>query len=93
MSLIDATTCIARELNRTGDATVLPVEDGNDIDFAVRPMWGPKMEPWETYKVRAENGLTTLKVFYRHPIKQKAVSKDVVRLQKQCLKVLKIDPS
>lgn len=93
MSLVEATACIARELNRTGDASVLPVEGGNDIDFAVRPMWGPKMEPWETFKIRSEGGTTTLRVFYRHPVKQKGVSKDVSRLQKQCLRVLNVAQS
>ncbi|WP_311271033.1 hypothetical protein [Sphingobium sp. WCS2017Hpa-17] len=93
MSTTDATTCIARELNRTGDAVVLPVEGGNDIDFAVRPIWGPKMEPWETYKVRSVNGATTLRVFYRHPMKPKTVAKDVARLQRQCLKILSNEAS
>lgn len=91
MAVVEATACIARELGRKGDAVVIPMEGGNDIDFAVRPMWGPKMEPWETYKVRSESGVTTLRVFYRHPVKRDGVGKDVARLQKQCLRVSKVE--
>lgn len=92
MTVDEATSCIARELNRFGDATVLPMAGGNDIDFAAHPMWGPKMEPWQTFKVRSEDGATKLRVFYRHPVKKASVSKDVTRMQKRCLKVQKIDP-
>ena len=93
MTLDEATTCIARELARKGDVVVLPVDSGSDIDFAVRPIWGPKMEPWETFKIRQEAGATTLRLFYRHPVTRKGAGKDVVRLQKRCLKVRSIDPN
>lgn len=93
MSLTDATACIVRELNRNSDTSVIPVEGGNDIDVAPHLMWGPKPEPWNTYKLRNVGGVTTLRVFYRHPVKQKTVSKDVAKLQKYCLKIRQIDPA
>lgn len=93
MTVAEATACIARELSRNGDALVIPVDGGNDIDFAVRPMWGPKMEPWETFKLRSTDGITTLRIFYRHPVKKGGVSKDVARFQKHCLRVRRIDPA
>ncbi len=93
MTIADATTCIARELNRNGDALVLPVEGGNDVDFTVHVPWGKKMEPWETFKLRSSGGVTTMRVFYRHPVRQNGVGKDVARLQKRCLKVKSIDPA
>lgn len=93
MSVTEATTCIARFLARKGDAIVLPVEGGNDIDFAVRPMWGPKMEPWESFKVRDEAGVTTLRLFYRHPVRKKGAGKDIDRLVKACLKIRSLTPS
>lgn len=93
MTVQDATTCIARTLSRRGDALVLPVDGGNDIDFAVRPMWGPKMEPWETYKVRSSADRATLRLFYRHPVTAKGAGKDVRFLQKHCLKIASIKPA
>lgn len=93
MNITEATACLARELNRRGDALVVPVDGGNDIDFTFHVAWGKKMEPWETFKIRTAGGTTTLKVFYRHPVKQSAVDKDIRRLQKQCLKVRQIDPA
>ena len=87
MSAPDAVTCIARELNRKGDAMILPVEGGGDIDFTVHVMWGKKLEPWETFKVRTENGKTVLRIYYRHPVKAKGISKDVAKMQTRCLVV------
>ena len=89
MSLIDATACITREKGRQGTATVIPAEGGNDIDFKVAPVLfaGPSGEPWETFKVRESNGVTTLKVFYRHPYRQATISKDMAKLAKKCLRV------
>ncbi len=91
MSLIEATSCITRELNRDGDATVIPADGGSDIDFAVRAAWGPKIEPWLTFKLR-EGEATTLRVFYRRPYSQGKVGKEVARLQERCLRVASIAP-
>lgn len=89
MSLVEATGCITREKGRQGTATVIPAEGGNDIDFKVAPVLfaGPSGEPWETFKLREANGLTTLKVFYRHPYRQGTISKDVTKLAKKCLRI------
>jgi len=92
MSLADATACLTRELNRNNDATVIPVDGGNDIDVAPHIMWGPKAEPWHSYKLRESGRVTTLRIFYRHPIRETTVSKMVRKLQKFCLKVRSISP-
>ncbi|WP_395326936.1 hypothetical protein WBP06_09485 [Novosphingobium sp. BL-8H] len=93
MSVTDATACITREMNRNGDATVIPVDGGSDIDVAPHLMWGPKAEPWQTFKVRDEAGSTTMRIFYRHPVKQGANDKAVAKMAKQCLKVREISPA
>lgn len=93
MSVTDATACIVRELGRKADVTIIPIEGGNDIDVAPHLMWGPKPEPWQTYKLRSENGSTVMRGFYRHPVKQSAVTKEVEKLQKFCLKVVRIAPA
>ena len=93
MTVAEATSCVARELGRTADVSVIPAEGGNDIDIAAHVMWGKKMEPWQTYKIRGEGGIVTLRGFYRHPVKQKAVSKEVAKLQDRCLKAKSIDPT
>lgn len=93
MTIAEATACIARQLGRRADVMIIPVTDGNDIDIAPRAMWGPKSEPWQTYKIRGSDGVTTLHSFYRHPVKQNAVTKEVAKLQSACLKVRRIDPA
>lgn len=93
MTVADATACIARELNRSGSVLVLPVEGGNDIDFTVNVLWGKKMEPWERFKLRGNGPTSTLSLFYRHPVTQKGVGKDIARLQKKCLRVSSMRPS
>lgn len=93
MSVIDATACITRELNRNGDATVIPMEGGNDIDLAPHLAWGKKMEPWQTFKVRNESGVTTLRIFYRKPVRITANDKIVAKMGQQCLKVKSVAPA
>lgn len=90
MSVIDATACIARELGRNGETSIIPAEGGNDIDYALRVMWGKKMEPWMTFKLRESEDGATMRIFYRHPFKAKNIIKQVERLQKRCLKVRSI---
>jgi hypothetical protein len=92
MSVTDATACIMRELGRRADATVIPMDGGNDIDIAAHLAWGKKMEPWQTYKIRGDGGVTTMRAFYRHPVTQAGVSKEVGKLQEHCLKVKAISP-
>lgn len=87
MTTADATACIARTMGRHAEAAVIPMDGGNDIDVAPNSLWGPKLEPWTTFKVREAAGVVTLQVFYRHPIKQSSVGKEVARLEKRCLKV------
>ena len=87
MSVSDETACIARTMGRHAEAAVIPMEAGNDIDVAPNSLWGPKLEPWMTFKVREEGGAVTMRAFYRHPVKKSSVSKDVARLEKRCLQV------
>lgn len=93
MSVTDATACIARELNRNGEASVIPADGGNDVDYALRVMFGKKMEPWMTFKLREHDGRATMRIFYRHPFKASGIIKQVERLQKHCLKVASIMPA
>lgn len=93
MSVTDATACIARELNRNGEASVIPADGGNDVDYALRVMFGKKMEPWMTFKLREHDGMATMRIFYRHPFKASGIIKQVERLQKHCLKVASITPA
>jgi hypothetical protein len=58
MPLIEATSCIGRELNRAGDAMIVPVEGGNDIDWTAHVPWGKKMEPWMTFQLRGADDRT-----------------------------------
>lgn len=91
MSVVDATACIMRELGRSADVTVIPADGGNDIDVAPHLMWGRKSEPWQTYQIRDQSGITTMRAFYRHPVKQSAIDKEVAKLQKFCLNATKIE--
>ncbi len=84
MNVTEATACIVRELGRRSDVTTIAAEGGNDIDVAPRT-W-PKSEPWQTFKVRAEEGVTTLRIFYRRPIRIGANDKAVAKMSKQCLR-------
>lgn len=93
MDLIDGTACIARTLDRKGDAIVIPATGGNDIDFAPRPAWGSKMEPWLSFKLREVDNTLELRVFYRHPMRQGTVTKFVKRLEEGCLKVTNLAPA
>lgn len=93
MPLIDATSCIGRELNRAGDAMIVPVEGGNDIDWTAHVPWGKKMEPWMTFQLRGAGDRTILRVLYRRPIGPGRVSKDITKMQKRCLKVESIAPA
>lgn len=92
MSVTEATACIVREMNRNGSATVIPAEGGNDIDWKAGVMFGGTVgEPWQTFKVRSEAGSTTLRIFYRHPVRLGANDKVVAKMRKQCLKVVKVE--
>lgn len=89
MSVDEATACVAREMNRNGSSTVIPVDGGNDIDVkASAGFFGTVGEPWQTFKIRPAPGKrSTLTASYRHPASHKSISKDVERMGKQCLKV------
>ena len=93
MTVVDATACIAREQDRRGAVLVLPVEGGNDIDFSIDVAWGKKLDPWVRFKIRSIGDVTTLRVFYRRPYKSNRISKDIERLQKECLRVRNIGPT
>lgn len=92
MSLIEATACVARELNRIGDATVIPAEGGNDVDWAMRGLFGVKQEPWLSFKLREAPGATVMRVFYRKPMSKGKVDKEIRRQQRRCLRVRSIAP-
>jgi hypothetical protein len=94
MSVIDATTCILRVLNRGSTATLIPAEGGNDIDLKPGTILGTGAgDAWQTFKVRGENGKTTLRILYRHPLRIGANDAAVKKLQKRCLKVESISPN
>ena len=93
MTVIDATACIARELGRSNDILVIPMDGGNDIDIAPHPLWGRKLEPLLTYKLRTAEDFTKLTILYRHPFKPKVIDKDLRSLQRHCLKVTTIEPA
>lgn len=92
MTLDEATTCVARAMDRKGGVLVLPVEGGNDVDFTHDVAWGKRMEPWLTFKLRAADRGSTMQVFYRHPYTVGKVAVKVRWLQKRCLKVASITP-
>jgi hypothetical protein len=91
MSITDATACIMRELGRNGEVALIPTEQGNDIDFALRVFAGKKMEPWLTFKLEKAEESTTLRVFYRRPFSAKGIIKQIERLQGRCLRVRAIE--
>lgn len=91
MTAPEAATCIARELGRSSDTAIVPAENGSDIDVTPRVAWGKKHEPWQTFKVRSE-GVTTLRIFYRHPLRSGRNDKDMRRLRRACLIVDRIEP-
>ncbi|ALC12475.1 hypothetical protein [Sphingopyxis sp. 113P3] len=95
MSVTEATACITRELSRSGSATVIPADGGNDIDFKASSGFfgGTVNEPWQTFKVREVDGSIVLRVFYRHPVNKKRVAKQVEKMRRHCLKVVNIDPA
>lgn len=95
MSLSDSAACLTRELARQyGHTLPIQVDGGTDIDAGPGPnMFGVPYEPWLRFKIRNEASATTLRVFYRHPVSQKQVSKLVQKMSKRCLKVRSISPA
>lgn len=94
MNQADASACVARAMDREGSVLVLPVDGGNDIDFSPGGLFGATTgEPFLRFKVRGGGSTSSLRVFYRHPIKQKLAGRYVEKLQKRCLKVRQIDPT
>lgn len=94
MTLADATSCIARAMDRDGAVLVLPVDGGNDIDFSPGTMFGGSTnEPFLRFKVRESGDASTMRLFYRHPVRKKLAGRYVEKLQKRCLKVRSIDPA
>jgi len=74
MSLPDATSCIARSMDRYGSVLVLPNDGGDDIDFSAGTMFGGSVnEAWISFKVRPDGDASNLRVFYRHPVIAKGV--------------------
>ncbi|SMC97193.1 hypothetical protein SAMN06272759_11517 [Novosphingobium sp. B1] len=79
-------------MDREGSVLVLPVDGGNDIDFSPGGLFGTTTnEPILRYKVRADGSVSTMQLFYRHPVSQKLAGRYVEKLQKRCLKVRQID--
>lgn len=94
MSMNDATACIARGMQKKGPTLVLPQDGGTDIDFTPGGFlgWG-QPEAWMRFKVRAVNGETVMRIFYKRPLSEKVTSKHVARLRKDCLHIAKLVPS
>jgi hypothetical protein len=92
MTLADATTCVARTMDREGSVLVLPVEGGNDLDYSAGTMFGGSVnEAWATFAIRGGQ-TSTLRISYRHPVNQKWLRRVMRNLQKRCLRVRQIQP-
>ena len=92
MRLSDASTCVARAAARKYERIVpIPVEGGTDIDAGPGGgFFGVANDPWLRYQVRQEGSAVTLRIFYRHPVGQRRVDKELASFQKQCLRVRSI---
>lgn len=95
MSQADATACVTREMARLYERIVpVPVENGMDIDGGPGGgFFSTVHDPWLRAKVRNESGVIALRFAYRHPVAAKWITRDVGRMQKRCLKVLRIEPT
>lgn len=94
MTATEAAACVTRQLARIyGNVIPVPAEGGTDIEGAPGGgFFGVAHDPWVSYQVRQENDATVLRVFYRHPVSQKNISRDVRRMGERCLKIRQIDP-
>ena len=93
MPLADATACVARGIRKQYPSVmVVPAEGGSDIDAAPGGgLFGIAHDPWLRLKVRGEGQKSTLRIFYRHPVNQKRIDKEVQKFEKLCLVVERID--
>lgn len=89
MTMTEATACVTRLLSRQyGRVTPVPADGGNDIEGGPGGgFFGVAHDPWVSYHVRGDGKGATLRVFYRHPISQANISRDVRRMSEKCLKV------
>lgn len=88
MTETEAIACVTRQLSRTyGRVTPIPAEGGTDIEGGPGGgIFGTAHDPWVSYQVRGGEA-TTLRVFYRHPLSAKNISRDVRRMSERCLLV------
>lgn len=91
----EAAACVTRQLSRQfGRVTPVPAEGGTDIEGGPGGgVFGVAHDPWVSYHVRAEGQAATLRVFYRHPVSQKNLTRDVRRMGEKCLKIAKLSPA
>lgn len=89
MTAPEAAACITRQMARLyGRVIPVPAEGGTDIEGGPGGgFFGTAHDPWVSYQVRSAANVTTLRVFYRHPISQKNIGRDVRRMGAKCLKI------
>ncbi|WPZ05664.1 hypothetical protein [Pelagerythrobacter marinus] len=88
MTATEATACMARELDRQGEALIVPAEGGSDIDFSSDAMFGGAVgEPWIRFQIREDDDATTLSALYRHPVNKRWIARVLRNAEKRCLKV------
>lgn len=94
MTPAEATSCVAQGISRSFERVLpIPVEKGTDIDAGPGGgFFGVSHDPWVRLKIRQEEGGVTLHAFYRHPLSQERIGKEIARMQKRCLKVRSIQP-
>jgi hypothetical protein len=95
MTATEAAACLTRQLSRQfGRVTPVPAEGGTDIEGGPGGgFFGTPHDPWVSYQVRGQASGSTLRVFYRHPISQGNISRDVRRMGEKCLKIAKLSPA
>lgn len=94
MTATEAAACVTRQLSRQyGRVTPVPAEGGTDIEGGPGGgIFGVAHDPWVSFQVRGDENAATLRVFYRHPVSQKNLSRDVRRMGEKCLKISKLAP-
>lgn len=94
MTATEAAACVTRQLSRQyGRVTPVPAEGGTDIEGGPGGgLFSNAHDPWVSYQVRSDGQIATLRVFYRHPVSQGDLSRDVRRMGENCLKVASFKP-
>ncbi len=95
MPLAAATACVTRQVSKLyGRVTPVPAEGGTDVEGGPGGgLFGVAHDPWVSYQVRGAANGSVLRVFYRHPVSQKTISREVKRMGEKCLQIASIAPA